>query len=143
MLPSPETVPGEPEGARALRAALRRGLTAALKARDSDAVTALRTAMAAIDNAEAVPVPAAGRAGTPASSAHVAGARAGLGSTEATRRRLTAGELRDILRGQVAENSREADRYDALGQAQAARRLRGQARVLAAYLADELADELA
>lgn len=47
--------PGRADGAQEIRAGLRRGLTAALKARDADAVAALRTAIAAIDNAEAVP----------------------------------------------------------------------------------------
>ena len=71
------------DSGRALRAALRQGLTAALKTRDSDALAALRTAMAAIDNAGAVPVPSAS---SPTTSAHVAGARSGPRSTEAARR---------------------------------------------------------
>jgi uncharacterized protein len=132
---TPEIVPGPADDARALRAALRQGLTAALKARDPDALAALRTAIAAIDNAEAVPVP--GRRLPPATSAHIAGARSGPGSTEAARQRLEAGELRDILRGQVAEYTSEADRYDALGQADAAQRLRRRARVLTACLVSD------
>ena len=119
--------------AQALRAALRLGLTAALKARDRDALAALRTAIAAIDNAEAVPVPAPDAA-LPATSAHIAGARSGLGSSEAARRELSASELRDILRGQIAEHISEAGRYDTLGQADAAERLRRQAHALTAYL---------
>ncbi|GAA5031790.1 hypothetical protein GCM10023317_82610 [Actinopolymorpha pittospori] len=39
-----------------MRASLRDDLTAAIKARDRVAITALRSALAAIDNAEAVPV---------------------------------------------------------------------------------------
>ena len=119
------------DDAQALRAALRLGLTAALKARDRDALAALRTAIAAIDNAEAVPAPDAAR---PATSAHFAGAHSGLGAAEAARRELSASELRDILRGQVAEHTSEADRYDALGQADSAQRLRRQALALAPYL---------
>jgi hypothetical protein len=38
------------------------------------------------------------------------------------------------VREQVTEQEREAERYDALGQAEAAGRLRRQARVLVAYL---------
>ena len=129
---TPETAPGQADDAQAFRAALRRGLTAALKARDADALAALRTAIAAIDNAEAVPAPAANV--PPATSAHIAGASSGLGSAEAARQKLSASELRDILRDQVAEQTREADRYDALGQPDAAQRLRRQARTLAAYL---------
>jgi uncharacterized protein len=44
--------------AEALRAVLRRDLTAALKARQPDAVAALRGAIGAIDNAQAVAAPA-------------------------------------------------------------------------------------
>ncbi len=51
---------------------LRLGLTAALKARDRDALAALRTAIAAIDNAEAVSAP---DTPPPAISAHITGAR--------------------------------------------------------------------
>jgi uncharacterized protein YqeY len=108
------------DGAEALRTALRLGLTTAMKSRDRDALAALRTAIAAIDNAEAVPAPDAAPAAT---SAHIAGARSGLGS-----------ELQDILRGQISEHTSEADRYDALGQADSAARLRRQADSLAPYL---------
>jgi len=93
--------------------------------------------MAAIDNAEAVPGPAAS---APTTSAHVAGARGGLGSTEAARRQLSASELRAILRGQIDEHSHEAERYAALGHADAAERFRRQASTLATYLPTYLAD---
>jgi uncharacterized protein YqeY len=132
-----EPAPGQATAAEALRAALRHGLTTALKARDTDAMAALRTAIAAIDNAQAVPAAALNPLAAlnpPAASAHVAAARRGVGSTEAARRQLSGSELRDILRDQIAEHDREADRYDALGQADAAQRLRRQARTLRAYL---------
>ncbi|HXT91835.1 MAG TPA: hypothetical protein VN714_21585 [Trebonia sp.] len=119
------------DGAEALRTALRLGLTTAMKSRDRDALAALRTAIAAIDNAEAVPAPDAAPAAT---SAHIAGARSGLGAAEAARRELSASELQDILRGQISEHTSEADRYDALGQADSAARLRRQADSLAPYL---------
>jgi hypothetical protein len=128
---TPEPAPGQADDAQALRTALRAGLTAALKARDPDALAALRTAIAAIDNAEAVPAP---DTGPPAASAHIAGARSGPGSTEAARQQLTVGELHNILRDQITERTREADRYQALGQASAAQRLIRQARTLEAYL---------
>ena len=114
-----------------LRAILRRDLTAAMKCRDADAVTALRTAIAAIDNAQAVAAP---EAAPPATSAHIAGARAGLGAAEAARPELTASELEAILRGQLAEYTREADGYAAHGQDAAAQRLRNQASLLSRYL---------
>ena len=131
-----EPVPGQADSGRAIRAALRHGLTAALKARDSDAVAALRTAMAAIDNAEAVPAPATN---SPTTSVHFAGARGGPGSTEAARRQLSASDVRSVLRDQIAEHSRQAERYDTLGRADAAQRLRRQAGTLAPYLADDSA----
>lgn len=117
--------------AEALRATLRRDLTAAMKARDADAVAVLRTAIAAIDNAEAVAAP---QAGPPARSAHIAGARVGLGAAEAARRQLTSDELHAILRGQLAEYIGEADRYADHGQHAAAERLREQASLLSRYL---------
>ncbi len=83
---TPEPAPGPADDAQALRAALRAGLVTALKARDTDAVTALRTAIAAIDNAQAAPAPAA-------ASAHIAGARSGAGYTEAARRQLGSGSI--------------------------------------------------
>lgn len=128
---APEPAPGQADAAQALRAALRHRLAAALKARDPDALAALRTAIASIDNAQAIPLPGTG---PPASSARIAGAGSGAGSTEAARRQLGGGELRDILLGQIAEYTSEADRYDALGQADAAERLRRRARVLTAYV---------
>ena len=127
---APEPAAGQ-TGAAELRARLQRDLTAAMKERDLDAVAALRTALAAIGNAEAVAAPAAGPAAT---SEHIAGARSGLRATEAARRELGASDLYAILRGQIAEHTRDADRYGALSQAEAAERLRQQARVLAAYL---------
>ena len=124
---------GQRDDPVALRAALRRDLASAMKAREPEAVAALRTAIAAIDNAEAVAIPAAGERQA-AASPHVAGARAGVGATEAARRKLNGGDIRAILDDQVAGYRHEADGYEALGQADAARRLRNQARLLAAYL---------
>jgi hypothetical protein len=119
---------------QALRAALRRGLTTALKARDTEALAALRTAIAAIDNAEAIATADTHR---PVTSADIAGASSGVGSTEAVRQSLSIGQLRDIMREQITEYAREADRYDALGQPDAAHRLRHRARILAAHVAPE------
>lgn len=120
-----------PGDAGELRAVLRRDLTAALKARQPDTVAALRNAIAAIDNAQAVAVQDDSQQTT---SAHIAGARLGAGSAEAARRPLSHDEVHAILGGQIDELTREAGRYQALGQADAARRLDDQAGVLAAYL---------
>lgn len=117
-----------------LRTRLRSDLTAALKARDRDSVAALRTALAAIDNAEAVPPPPGGR--SMVSSEYVAGTSVGLGSAEAARRELTPDDVLAVLRAQIGEGLAEADTYAAHGQADAADRLRRQADVLRAYLTD-------
>jgi uncharacterized protein len=122
----------EPAPDQALPAALRDGLTRALKARETEALSALRTAIAAIENAEAIATTDTQR---PVTSADIAGASSGVGSTEAVRRSLSTGQLRDILAGQITEYAREADRYDALGQSDAAHRLRDRARILSAYVA--------
>ena len=127
---TPEPAPDQAQSTAALRAALRRGLVAALKARDAEALAALRTTIAAIDNAEAVP---AADMQAPLTSADIAGASSGVGSTEAIRQSLSVGQLRDIVSEQIAECAREADRYDLLGQSDAAQRLRHRARILAAY----------
>jgi hypothetical protein len=123
--------PARDTGPQALRDTLRRDLASAMKARELDAVSALRTAIAAIDNAEAVPVPETSQATT---SGHIAGARAGVGAAEAVRRDLSENQQQAILRDQVTGCTAEADRYEALGQPDAARRLRSQGLLLAAYL---------
>jgi hypothetical protein len=99
----------------ALRATLRRDLASAMKAREP----------------EAVPAPEQAPATT---SGHIAGARAGVGAAEAARRNLSVNRQQAILRDQIADCATEADRYEALGQQDAACRLRAQARLLTAYL---------
>ncbi len=120
-----------PDPAAALRARLRADLTAAMKARRPESVSALRSALAAIDNAEAVE-----EAGGPVeeTSAHVAGAREGVGSAEARRRALSEDDLRAILRAEVEERLAGAVDYEAAGQAEAAQRLRDEAEVLRGHL---------
>jgi uncharacterized protein YqeY len=110
---------------------LRGDLTAALKARDSVTVAALRSALAVLDNAGAVEVPASRAEGTE----HIAGATAGVGSTDIARRALTEDDVRAILRSQIEEHSRAAGEYARIGRDDLAERLRSEAEVLAAYLA--------
>jgi uncharacterized protein YqeY len=113
-----------------LRAAMRADLAAAMKARNCQAVSALRTAIAAIDNAESVDQTAE----TTPSNAHIASAATGLGAAEAARRALSPADVRAILQAQIDDRATEANGYDALGQAQAAVKLRAEAEVLATYL---------
>ncbi|HEY7722207.1 MAG TPA: hypothetical protein VIB11_10245 [Pedococcus sp.] len=121
---------GPEDGVGVLRSRMRADLVAAMKAHRPEVVAALRTAIAALDNAEAV-APAAAR--TEAASEHLAGTTAGVGSTEAERHRLTLDDVRAVLRAQVAERGADADRYDAHGQHEAAGRLRREAEALARY----------
>ncbi|WP_078326605.1 GatB/YqeY domain-containing protein [Mycobacteroides salmoniphilum] len=116
--------------AHVLRATMRTDLTAAMKARNGPAVSALRTAIAAIDNAESVDHTAQ----KTLDNTHIAGATRGLGSAEVARRVLSPADVRAILRAQIDDRATEAERYDTLGQAQAAARLREEAGVIAGYL---------
>ena len=120
-----------------MRTTLRRDLTAALKARDRVAVAALRSAIAALENAEAVPTDqATDTAIDPtAGNEHVAGAPVGLGVTEADRRDLTESDVRSILAAEVRDRTTAADEYDGLGRPDQAARLRAEAEVLSRYLA--------
>lgn len=114
-----------------IRTRLRRALGVALKARDAGAVSALRSAMSAIGNAEAVD-PAARPAGT--GSAHFAGTVAGLGAGEAQRRLLTEADADAIVRQEAAEREAAAGEYERGGRAAEAARLREGARALMAVL---------
>ena len=118
-----------------LRDALNSELVAAMQRRDRPVTAALRTTLAALANAEAVPTesPAVSTMGTP----HIAGATAGLGATEAPRRDLTEDHERAIVARERAELLSHADRLTRLcrrDEADAARRA-------AATLSDVLGSE--
>ena len=119
------------EPGQSLRDRLRWALPAAMKARDRPAVAALRSALAAIDNAEAVEAAETPTgAGTPA----FAGTVAGVGAAEAERRRLTRTQMEQILRAEVADREAAASTYEQAGRAEQAQRLRTEARILGSYL---------
>ncbi len=82
-----------------------------MKARDAAAVSALRSALAAIDNAESVDAPSVGKK----YSGPIAGAVSGLGAAEAPRRELSEDEIEDIVRAEVAERRAAAKEYGSLG----------------------------
>lgn len=84
-----------------LRDALRQRLTEAMRARDRRTVSAMRTVLAALENAEAVPE--APHAGPVASSEHVAGAATGPGAGDAPRRDLSSDDERLVVAREVAE----------------------------------------
>jgi len=121
--------PAVPSGYSAdVRERLRRDLVRAIKARDSAAVSALRSALAAIENAEAVdprPAPPPGVDPSP-----IAGSVAGLRAAEVPRRDLTAAEVEEIVRREMTERLEAADEYLRLGRDEQAGRLREEADVL-------------
>jgi uncharacterized protein YqeY len=124
-----------------LPARLRLALTEALRARDMVAVSALRSALGAIGNAEAVEPGAAAPAGLgrPADpgSPQVAGAVAGLGAAEVARRSLSAAQIEQIVRAEAAEREDAARGYERAGRADPADRLRREAQLLLAVLVDD------
>jgi uncharacterized protein YqeY len=105
------------------RQTLRAQLMAARKDRDSIRVSALRSALSAIDNAETpdVDVPAAGA---------IAASAAGLGAAEVPRRVLTDTEIRTLLRTDVDDRLLAAEQMDAGGQSERASAVRSEAAVL-------------
>ncbi|OZM78123.1 GatB/YqeY domain-containing protein [Pseudonocardia sp. MH-G8] len=113
-----------------MRAEMRTDLTAALKARDRVATAALRSALAAIENAEAVPAEA-----RPAEhGADRGGMATGPGATDVERRRLTEADLRVIVETEVQERSAAARRYQQLGRSDLAEQARAEAEVLDGYM---------
>ena len=115
-----------------VRTVLRRDLAAAMKARDSVSVSALRSALAAIENAEAVdmttnPPPAT-------ENSHIAGSVSGLGNAEVERRVLGDGEAERLVRDEAEERQSVARDLERAGCHQRAARLRAEADVLLRYL---------
>lgn len=74
-----------------VRTALRAAIVDAMRARNREAAATYRTALAAIDNAEAVPATGAPRAGA------VESASLGVGAADAPRRTLTEPQMRGIV----------------------------------------------
>ncbi|MBB3045528.1 hypothetical protein [Nocardioides soli] len=84
-----------------LRVALRDRLTAAMRAHDRQTAGAMRSILAALENAEAVPVTA--HDAPVATSEHIAGASTGLGAAEAARRVLSPDDERAVVEREIAE----------------------------------------
>jgi uncharacterized protein len=121
------------ETARTVRERLSLALRESLRARDAVASGALRSALGAIGNAEAVSMDAIPAAGT--SSAHIAGAAAGLRAADVPCRVLSESEMAAIVRAEITDREQSADQYASAGHADRAELLRSQARVLQAVLA--------
>jgi uncharacterized protein YqeY len=137
----------EAEATGDIRARMRRGLVAAMKARDQQAVAALRSALARIDNAEAVDPDAFDDEGLddqglddePALSTGirhptVAGGVLGVGAAEVDRRILTPEQMAKIVSNEVIEREAAADVVERVGHPEQAERLRAQANLLSTYL---------
>jgi len=106
-----------------IRAALQAAVKTAMKARDRDALSVYRTALAAIDNAEAVPIDAGQRAGA------IEASPVGVGTQDAVRRELTEQEIADIVRREAADRRATAASLDGAAPERAAR-LRDEAGLL-------------
>jgi uncharacterized protein YqeY len=114
------------------RARLREALLSARKDRDDARISALRSALSAIDNAE-----------TPddvvldaQSSESIAGGVVGLGAAEVTRRELSDPQIRDLVHTEIDERLTAATDYTAGGHTGRAARLRAEAAVLSGLLGD-------
>lgn len=112
-----------------LRVRMRQALLEAMRARDKAAVSALRATLAALDNAEAVPVNAAEMRGLALEQSP-----AGAGTTEAARRELSECGVADIVRAEATERLQVATQLTAPAHADRVARLRAEAAVLLGFL---------
>ncbi|WP_190197685.1 hypothetical protein [Streptomyces djakartensis] len=103
-----------------------------MRARDKAAVSALRGTLAALDNAEAVPVDEAVHR-----AAALEASPAGAGATEAVRRELSECDVVQIVRAEAAERLAAAAELSAPAHADRAGRLRAEAAVLLRFLDGE------
>ncbi len=112
---------------------MRQALPEAMRARDKAAVSALRSALAALDNAEAAPVDEGALRGLALEQAPV-----GAGATEVERRALSEEEAAGVVRAEADEREAVAASLTAPAHAERAARLRAEAAVLHRFLTAEL-----
>jgi uncharacterized protein YqeY len=111
-----------------LRQRLRAALRQAIGRRDWVAMAALRSALAAIDNAEA---PDATLARMPiAGHATLAGTVAGLGAAEVERRTLSTAQVEQLIQAEINDREAAAQEYHRAGRSDMAERLRAENEVL-------------
>jgi uncharacterized protein YqeY len=106
---------------------LRQALRAAMKTQDTAAASALRSALAAIANAEAVPTAVTP---PPGGHRHIAGSVQGLGAAEAERRTLSEADVAGIVQAEVADRKAAAAQYEQADHPGRAERLLREADVL-------------
>jgi uncharacterized protein YqeY len=111
--------------ATALKKRLRADLKAALQARASNEIRVLRTLIAALDNAEAVPTDALQISALPRAF--------GDGSGEIARRELGGHAVAALLAEEVASRLAAAADYERHGREDVAERLRAEAALVARY----------
>ncbi|MGZ5396182.1 MAG: hypothetical protein ACXWEI_12130 [Mycobacterium sp.] len=114
------------------RTTLREALLAARKERNATRISALRSALSAIDNAE---TPDGVDFDAPVSEA-IAGGVVGLGAAEVARRELSDGQIRDLLRTEIDERLAAAQQITSGGHRERAAMLRAEATVLTDLLGD-------
>lgn len=112
-----------------VRVRMRQALPEAMRARDKAAVSALRATLAALDNAEAVPVGEAALRRVALEASPV-----GVGATEGVRRELSEGRVAEIVRAEADERLESAAQLTAPVHAERAARLRAEADVLLRFL---------
>ncbi len=115
-----------------LRLRMRQALPEAMRARDKAAVSALRSTLAALDNAEAVPVDATGTHGPAIEQSPV-----GAGATEAPRRELSEHETAAVVRAEADERLEAAAQLTSPTHADRATRLRTEAAILLRLLEEQ------
>lgn len=113
------------------RANLRTALLAARKDRDTARVSALRSALSAIDNAE---TPDGAQLDAPQSGT-IAGGVVGLGAAEVARVELSDEQIRELVQGEIDERLDAASAIDTTHSERAAS-LRAEAAVLTELLGD-------
>jgi len=116
----------------ALRERMSAALTRAMKTRDRVAVSALRSTLGALANAEAVGVATSVAA---VGSQDFAGSSSGVGSSEVVRRTLADHETAELVLAEAVEREDAAEGYDAAGQSSRAEQLRAEATVIRSFLA--------
>ncbi|CAI9400325.1 GatB/YqeY domain-containing protein [Aestuariimicrobium sp. T2.26MG-19.2B] len=111
-----------------IRDQIQSALTEAMKAQDTVAVGALRSALSAIGNAEALPVSIVPSAGAIESAV-------ALGSAESDRLLLDDDQQREVVEKEVAERETAITHYDELGRSDASEKLRAEVATLRDLLA--------
>jgi uncharacterized protein YqeY len=113
-----------------LRERLRAALPTAMKARDRTALSALRSTLSAIDNAEAVDRPAGADRGLAIEQSAV-----GAGVMDVARRELSEDDVERIVRAEIEEREEAATGYAQSGRVGQAEQLRAEAAILTSLLA--------